>query len=87
MHQKDSKTPDVSCHGGRGGRAKLQGLRPSPLMGLLQDFSINGLEESGHHSPLRESMFIKGEGVLKKSHWEKKGEGGTWPQKGRGKDR
>ena len=56
-------------------------------MGLLQDFSINGLEESGHHSPLRESMFIKGEGVLKKSHWEKKGEGGTWPQKGRGKDR
>ena len=43
-------------------------------MVLLQDFSINGLEESGHHGPLRESMFIKGEGVLKKSGWKKRGD-------------
>ena len=50
----------------------------------LQDFSIIGLEESGHHSPLRESMFIKGEGVLKEVSLGKEGGGGTWPQKGRG---
>ena len=36
-----------------------------PLMVPLQDFSINGLEESGHHSPLHESMFIKVERILK----------------------
>ena len=47
-----------------------------PLMVRLQDFSINGLEESGHHSPLRESMFIKGEGVLKEVSLGKEGGGG-----------
>ena len=36
------------------------------------------------HSPLRESMFIKEGGVLKEVPLGKEGEGGTWPQKGRG---
>ena len=51
-------------------------------MVCLQDFSNNGLEESGHHSPLRESMFIKGEGVLKEVSLGKEGEGGPGHKKG-----
>ena len=35
-----------------------------PLMVRLQDFSINGLEESGH-SPLREACSSRGRGLKK----------------------
>ena len=55
-----------------------------PLMVRLQDFSINGLEESGHHSPLREACSPRGKGS-KEVSLGKEGGGGTWPQKGEAK--
>ena len=42
----------------------LQRLRPSPLMGLLQDFSKCGLGIMVFIAPLRGSVFIKGQGGL-----------------------
>ena len=54
-------------------------------MVLLQDFSINGLEESVQHSPLRESMFIKGEGVERSLIGKRGGRGGPDHKKGKAK--
>ena len=56
-----------SPHGGKGSGSPLpknQRLRPSPLLGLLQDFSKCGLGIMVFIAPLRGSVFIKGQGGL-----------------------
>ena len=53
---------NLTVPGGRGDRV-LQRLRPSPLLGLLQDFSKCGLGIMVYIAPLRGSVF-KGQGGL-----------------------
>ena len=54
-----------------------------PLMVHLQHFSINGLEESGHHSPLHESNVHQGGRGLEEVSLGK--EGGPGHKKGEAK--